>query len=270
VGTDLTIKGSGFTSATDVSFNGTSATFTVVSDTTIRTSVPAGATSCPISVTTLGGVATSTASFTVIPADTQPPTVPTNLAATAVSTSQITLAWTASTDNVGVAGYNVFRDGGTTPIATVIGTFFADTGLAPTTTHTYTVVAFDAAGNQSPPSNAASATTQPPPAPVAQLNPRVLNFGPVKLRANSAPRRVTLTNTGTAILTIASMAIGGADPGDFAIAARTCGASLATAASCTVDVTFRPTVRATRSGTLAVTDNAAGSPHVVALTGTGR
>jgi chitodextrinase len=147
VGTDLTINGSGFTSATDGAFNGTSATFTVISDTAIRTSVPAGATSGPISVTTLGGVATSTASFTVIPPDTQPPTVPTNLTATAVSASQITLAWTASTDNVGVAGYNVFRDGGATPIATLTGTSFSDTGLAPRTTHTYTVVAFDAAGN---------------------------------------------------------------------------------------------------------------------------
>src|SRR5205085_1226200 len=160
VGSGLTITGSGFGSATDVAFNGTSATFTVISDTAIRASVPAGATSGPLSVTTLGGTATSTAAFTVLPADTQPPTAPTDLTATAAGTSQITLAWTASTDNVGVTGYNVFRDGGTTPIATLTGTTFSDAGLAPSTTHSYTVVAFDAAGNQSPPSATASATTQ--------------------------------------------------------------------------------------------------------------
>jgi chitodextrinase len=169
VGTGLTITGSGFGSATDVSFNGTSATFTVVSDTAIRTAVPAGATSGPISVTTPGGTATSLADFTVIPPDTQPPTAPADLTATAASATQITLAWTAATDNVDVAGYNVFRDGGATPIATVTRTSFSDAGLAPSTTHSYTVVAFDAAGNQSPPSATASATTQadtqPPTAP---------------------------------------------------------------------------------------------------------
>jgi chitodextrinase len=180
----------------------------------------------------------ATASATTQPApDTQPPTAPTNLAATAVSASQINLAWTASTDDVGVAGYNVFRDGDATPIATVSGTSFSDTALAPSTTHSYIVVAFDAAGNQSPPSNAASATTQPPPAPVALLNPASLNFGSVKRGVTSAPQRVTVTNTGTATLTIASITLGGANPGDFAIAARTCGATLAPTASCTVDVT---------------------------------
>jgi chitodextrinase len=111
----------------------------------------------------------ATASATTM--DTQPPTAPTNLTATAVSASQVTLAWTASTDNVGVAGYHVFRDGDTTPITTVTGTSFSDTRLAPSTTHSYSIVAFDAAGNQSPPSATASATTQaaadtqPPTAP---------------------------------------------------------------------------------------------------------
>jgi hypothetical protein len=80
---------------------------------------------------------------------------------------------------------------------------------------------------------------------------------------------VTLTNTGTAVLTIARIAIAGANPGDFAIAATTCGATLAPATSCTVDVTFTPTKRHTRSGTLAITDNTAGSPDSAALTGIG-
>jgi hypothetical protein len=60
---------------------------------------------------------------------------------------------------VGVTGYKVFRDGGTTPIGTVAsGTTFADTGLAPSSTHSYTVVAVDAAGNQAGPSTAEATT----------------------------------------------------------------------------------------------------------------
>jgi hypothetical protein len=84
-----------------------------------------------------------------------------------------------------------------------------------------------------------------------------------------AAQRVTLTNTGTAVLSIARIAIASVNLGDFAIAARTCGATLAPAASCMVDVTFTPTTRHTRSGTLAITDSTAGSPHSMALTGNG-
>jgi chitodextrinase len=92
--------------------------------------------------------------------DTTPPSVPTNLSATGVSSSQINLSWTASTDNIGVAGYHVFRDGGGTAIATVTsGTSYQDTGLAAGSTHSYTVSAFDAAGNESARSSSASATT---------------------------------------------------------------------------------------------------------------
>src|SRR5207302_773289 len=94
-------------------------------------------------------------------ADTQAPSTPANLAATVVSASQIDLTWTASTDNVGVTGYRVYRGG--IQIATPITTSFTDTSVSASTTYSYTVAAYDAAGNVSAQSSPASATTPAPP-----------------------------------------------------------------------------------------------------------
>ncbi len=101
----------------------------------------------------------NTASATT-PADTTAPTVPLNLAAVASGSFTINLTWTASTDNVGVSGYSVFRDGGPSAIATVSGTTFSDTGLALGSTHSYTVKAFDGSSNTSAASTTATASTQ--------------------------------------------------------------------------------------------------------------
>jgi chitodextrinase len=91
------------------------------------------------------------------PADTAPPTAPTGLAATAASAARVDLSWTASSDDVGVTGYEVVRDG--VPIATVGGTTYADTSVAASRSYEYRVRARDAAGNLSSPSGAATATT---------------------------------------------------------------------------------------------------------------
>ncbi len=90
--------------------------------------------------------------------DTTVPSTPTNLLATAVSTVQVSLNWGASTDNVGVTGYRVFRNG--VQIATTSLTSFTNTGLTAGTTYSYTVSAFDAAGNLSAPSSSKSVTTK--------------------------------------------------------------------------------------------------------------
>jgi chitodextrinase len=95
-------------------------------------------------------------------ADTVAPTVPGSLAATALSTTSISLTWTASTDAVGVYGYQIWRGGiprGTTTAGVLT---YTDTGLTPTTTYEYRVSAYDEAGNMSGLSNIASATTQTP------------------------------------------------------------------------------------------------------------
>lgn len=89
--------------------------------------------------------------------DTEAPTVPGNVKAVLNGTTGADVTWTASTDNVGVTGYEVYRNGA--KIATVTGTSYSDTGLQPNTTSTYTVKAKDAAGNASPFSNAANITT---------------------------------------------------------------------------------------------------------------
>jgi glucose/arabinose dehydrogenase/PKD repeat protein len=99
------------------------------------------------------------------PPDTQPPTAPTNLQATANGTTQIGLTWTAATDNVGVTGYRVERCQGAgcsnfTQIATPASSPFTDTGLAPSTSYSYRVRAVDAASNLGPYSNTSTATTQ--------------------------------------------------------------------------------------------------------------
>ncbi|GLW68196.1 hypothetical protein Kpho02_04950 [Kitasatospora phosalacinea] len=88
--------------------------------------------------------------------DTTAPTAPTGLAATTTSSS-VSLTWTASTDNVGVTGYDVYRGG--TLIGSTNNTSYTDTGLTASTAYSYTVKAKDAAGNVSAASAALSATT---------------------------------------------------------------------------------------------------------------
>lgn len=95
-------------------------------------------------------------------ADTTPPTVPGSLSASAVSSGQVDLSWTASTDNVGVASYNVYRstdNASFAAVASVSGTSHSDIGLAASTTYYYRVTADDAANNESADSNTVSATT---------------------------------------------------------------------------------------------------------------
>ena len=89
--------------------------------------------------------------------DITPPTAPTELTAQVMSSPQVSLSWKAATDDIGVTSYTVFRNG--EPIAITNDTSYSDTLVQPNTQYSYTVVAHDAAGNTSPPSNMATATT---------------------------------------------------------------------------------------------------------------
>ena len=82
------------------------------------------------------------------PPDTTPPSTPTGLAVSGTAPGSIALSWKASTDNVGVTGYNVNE--GTSVVATVTGTTADVTGLLAGSSHTFDVTAFDASGNDSP------------------------------------------------------------------------------------------------------------------------
>ncbi len=89
--------------------------------------------------------------------DEEAPTTPTNLVASGTTARETTLNWTASTDNIGVTGYDVFQDG--TVVATVSDTTTIISGLAPMTTYSFSVIAKDASGNESAASNTVSITT---------------------------------------------------------------------------------------------------------------
>ena len=100
--------------------------------------------------------------------------------------------------------------------------------------------------------------------PQASLAPASLAFGSVTVGSSSSARTVTLTNSGSAALSIS--AITAASP--FS-ASHACGSTLAAGASCAIEVVFTPSGAGAASGSLSVSSNASGSPHTVGLTGTG-
>jgi chitodextrinase len=140
-----TLKGS----STSTSFAVTGLTASTTYSFTVRAKDAAGNVSTAsnaISVTTLAPVADTTA-----------PTAPTALAASGTTATTTNLSWTASTDNVGVTGYDVYQ--GATLLASVTTTSYAVTGLTAATTYSFSVKAKDAAGNVSASSNTVSVTT---------------------------------------------------------------------------------------------------------------
>ena len=108
-------------------------------------------------------------------------------------------------------------------------------------------------------------------APVVSLSSNTVTFASQTVNTTSAAQAVTVTNTGTAPLTISSIGLGGVNPGDFA-QTNTCPLSpgtLAAGAGCTITMTFTPTATGSRTASLSIADNASGSPQTVALSGTG-
>ena len=144
------------------------------------------------------------ATFKAASVNTTPPTAPSNLTALATGPTQINLSWTASTDVVGVTGYFVQRCSGSgctnfAQVASLPGntTSYSDTSLGPSTTYNYQIVATDAAGNLSSPSDPASATTQAdttPPTPPTNLGASVVSNTQINLSWTASTDNVGVTN----------------------------------------------------------------------------
>ncbi len=150
----------------------------------------------------------SVATATVACTDTQAPTTPTALATTTATTTSISIAWTASTDNLGVTGYTLSRNGTTTVTTTATTATFS--GLTCGTSYTLAVDAFDASGNHSAPatviaSTATCADTQAPTAPTA-LNVTGTTQTSISIAWNASSDNVavagyTLSRNGTTTVT---------------------------------------------------------------------
>ncbi len=107
--------------------------------------------------------------------------------------------------------------------------------------------------------------------PAFSASPSPLAFGNQNQGTTSSPATLTVTNTGTSDLTITTVTPGGANMADFPVVSDTCpGATLAAGQTCTVSVEFAPSTTSSESATLTFTDNAAGSPQMVSLTGVGQ
>src|SRR5439155_11033492 len=104
--------------------------------------------------------------------------------------------------------------------------------------------------------------------PTASLSPTSLTFPSQTVGTTGTAQAVTLSNSGSAALSITSIAITGTNSGDFG-QTNNCGSSLAAGSSCAINVTFTPAATGTRSATLTVTDNASNSPQTASLTGSG-
>jgi len=137
-GNILTFNASGLTMSTTYSFN------VVALDAANNVSQPSNT----IQVTTLAGGG-----------DTEPPTTPSNLTAANVTSTSLTLNWTASTDNIGVTNYEIYRNNSLFGQTGNSGNTYNAAGLSPSTAYSFHIIARDAAGNSSNQSNTLNVTT---------------------------------------------------------------------------------------------------------------
>lgn len=205
--------------------------------------------------------------------------------------NQFTLTWEKSTDNWEVAGYQIY-DGGN--LIAVVGSDVTSHVLSfqGASQHTFTLRAFDNAsplgsgddfmsrltdglgnpyGNLSDEASCCSPNT---PMPEASIDPAAgLSFGTATLSTQTASQVVTITNSGTADLTLTAITIVGANPDDFTRTGGTCPVSVgivSAGGNCTVEIAFKPTAIGSRQATLKFSGNAANSTNLtVPLAGVG-
>jgi chitodextrinase len=132
-------------------------------------------------------------------ADVTPPSAPANLTANAVGSTQVQLSWTTASDNVGVAGYQIWRNGA--QISVSMSLSFTDTTVQASTSYTYTVRAYDAAGNVSPNSPSASVTT---PAPAGLVIDKIVSTNQTSISSSIVSSPISTTNSNELVLAFIS------------------------------------------------------------------
>ena len=215
---------------------------------------------------------------------------PTPVAQATLSTTALTFPSTAVGSSAAAQTITLTNPGNATLTGIAValsGTGFSDTnacgatltaggscnisvGFTPTTaaaaTGTLTVTS---SAVSSPQTVALSGTGTPAPVPVATFSATSLTFPSTTAGSTSAAMPVTLTNAGSAVLNLTSIQLSGSTATSFTISNSTCGTTLAAAASCTLSFTFTPAAAGSYTGSIVITDNAAGSPQSIALSGTG-
>lgn len=222
------------------------------------------AASSPQSLTTTGTGATSTVVFAPTNLSFVGQVVHTSSAKKTVKLSNNTGATITISKIVASANYSVTNTCGASLAAAAsctIGVTFTPTATG-TLPGTITITDSAGSGTQTVPLSGTGI------AAVAAFAPGSLTLADQTVGTTSPVSVVTLTNSGTAVLTINSLAVTGANRGDFA-QSNNCGGSVAVGASCSINVTFTPTATGMRTASISVGDSATGSPQTVPLTGTG-
>ena len=208
--------------------------------------------------------------------DVAPPSPPANLGLVSATTNQVVVAWSLSSDNVGVTSYAVFRQQGTGCEAFGQSNFvgsvlsppqFSDGTVSPNSHYCYAVAALDAANNFSLSSVLSVDTPGLPGSTTISFPPSIALPNNTVGSPTPTQASVTVQNTGGTNLTLTFTSLAG---NDFAVLSFSCfGAPIAPGASCAIPVGFIPLGAGARTGTLSFSSNASGSPHSVALSGTG-
>ena len=205
--------------------------------------------------------------------DVQVLAVPTNVTVYYKTQYQVTIvASPAQGGVVSPASGNFYDSGAFVPLSAVANpgyTFVGWTGSATTPNGPFNIscsVASCSVPVDGPTTMTASFTAQS--APLVTLSASNLSFGNQRVGTASASQQVTLSNTGDAPLTITSIAVTGTNASSFGFA-NNCGSSLAAGASCLIHGHFAPSATGAFTATITITDNAGGSPQLIALTGTG-
>jgi hypothetical protein len=131
--------------------------------------------------------------------------------------------------------------------------------------NTYAVIVSGTSGSITNQTSVGLTVTQAPGQPIVSLSTTTLAWGNEVVGGTAAAKNITLSNTGTGALNIASIA----PSGDFAVSSTTCGSTLAAGKYCGIKVTFTPTQIGSRTGAITINDNASNSPQSVSLSGTG-